>query len=75
MLFLIFALSLIPYVPIPKEAINAKYETTELAKLTLPIPSGERILDTYGKVINGNRSFIKVLITFRNAFFLMIYLP
>ena len=30
------------------------YEITELRKFTAPIPSGERILAAYGKVITGN---------------------
>ena len=31
----------------------AKYVTTAVAKATLPVPTGSRILDTYGNVIKG----------------------
>lgn len=30
-----------------------KYETNDAANETLPVPTGNNILETYGKVING----------------------
>ena len=41
-----------PYVGIPNWATIEKYEINEVANETLPVPIGERILDTYGKVIS-----------------------
>ena len=41
-----FAQARIPYTGIPNCENIAKYEITEVAKETLPVPRGKRILDT-----------------------------
>ena len=42
-----------PYVGIPSEANMVKYDITDVAKLTLPLPSTKRVRDIYGNVISG----------------------
>ena len=43
----------IPYVGMPSEANIVKYDITDVAKLTLPLPSTKRVRDIYGNVISG----------------------
>lgn len=43
----------IPYVGIPSEANMVKYEITDVAKFTFPIPSTKRVREIYGNVISG----------------------
>ena len=52
-----FAVALIPYVEIPKDANRVAYVAIDVKNETLPVPSANKILDTYGKVINGNIVF------------------
>ena len=68
----------IPYVGTPNCAIISKYVIKDVAKEIFPIPSGFKILDTYGNVINGNKNadiesitfIIKLYVTDRlSAFF------
>ena len=54
LLSLTLAVARIPYVGIPSCAIIRKYATKEVAKLTLPVPDGDNILDTYGNEMSGN---------------------
>ena len=45
-------------------AIISKYVIKDVAKEIFPIPSGFKILDTYGNVINGNKNADIESITF-----------
>lgn len=54
---LCFAVSLMPYIGIPMAANNAKYCAKEITNCTLPIPTGPKICDAYGKLSIGNKIF------------------
>jgi len=43
-----------PYVGTPSCESKVKYDINDVENCILPIPSGVKIRDTYGKVINGN---------------------
>ncbi len=45
-----------------------KYAISEVAKVTLPMPSGIRILDTYGKVMIGKMKVDIVRMMFMTKF-------
>lgn len=52
----------------PNCANIAKYDITEVANETFPVPSGNKIRDTYGKVINGDMNCDIVKIAFITKF-------
>ena len=61
----------IPYIGIPNCDSIIKYVTTEVAKDTFPVPSGNRIRDTYGKVISGKMMLERDSSTFIIKFILI----
>ena len=64
LLSLTFAQALIPYVGMPSCANMEKYVIRDVAKETLPVPIGNKILETYGNVINGKINCDMVKIAF-----------
>ena len=53
-----------PYVGTPNVANKEKYDMTDVAKSTFPVPSGNKILETYGNVIRGKIKPDRVKIAF-----------
>jgi hypothetical protein len=62
LLSLVFAISLIAYIGIPRLVNKLIYPIREVKKPTCPIPSASIIRDAYGNVINGNKMPANVLI-------------
>lgn len=58
----------IPYVGMPSCANIAKYEITDVAKETFPVPSGNKMRETYGKVMRGNMNCDIVRMAFMTKF-------
>ena len=50
---------------------NRKYDTKDCAKLTLPIPAGASMRETYGKEISGNKNDDSVKSVFIMKFILI----
>ena len=62
---LTFAPSRIPYVVIPSVANSVKQETIDLLKSTLPIPSTDKVLDTYANDKTGKNNELRDRIRYK----------
>ena len=51
---LTLATALMPYEDMPSSEISRKYVINDCAKLTLPIPAGASMRETYGNEMSGN---------------------
>lgn len=55
---LALAISLIPYIGMPKEPKTINVTDREMAKLVIPMPSGPSTLATYGNVTMGTKILV-----------------